>query len=78
MSENHLNSVELFSGAGGLSLGMSKSGFHHEMLVEQNACAIPFVYGRVVHIYPSSGAGTHRVGRAGPLAIGPAENTILL
>lgn len=40
MSENHLNSVELFSGAGGLALGMSKSGFHHEMLVEFNKDAV--------------------------------------
>jgi len=36
MSINQLNSVELFSGAGGLALGMSKSGFHHELLVEFN------------------------------------------
>lgn len=40
MSANHLNSVELFSGAGGLALGMSKSGFHHEMLVEYNKDAV--------------------------------------
>lgn len=40
MSANHLNSVELFSGAGGLALGMSKSGFHHEMLVEFNKDAV--------------------------------------
>jgi len=40
MSANHLNSVELFSGAGGLAIGMSKSGFHHEMLVEFNKDAV--------------------------------------
>ena len=40
MSINHLKSVELFSGAGGLALGMAKSGFHHEMLVEINRDAI--------------------------------------
>jgi len=37
---NQLSSVEIFSGAGGLALGMSKSGFHHEMLVEFNKNAI--------------------------------------
>lgn len=36
MSRNQLNSIELFSGAGGLALGMAKSGFHHELLVEFN------------------------------------------
>ena len=30
------NSVELFSGAGGLALGLSAAGFHHETLVEWN------------------------------------------
>lgn len=40
MSINHLKSVELFSGAGGLALGIAKSGFHHEMLVEINRDAI--------------------------------------
>jgi len=40
MSINHLNSVELFSGAGGLALGMAKSGFQHEMLVEFNRDAV--------------------------------------
>lgn len=40
MSINQLNSVELFSGAGGLALGMSKSGFHHELLVEFNKNAV--------------------------------------
>lgn len=40
MSEKSLNSVELFSGAGGLALGMAKSGFNHEMLVEFNNHAV--------------------------------------
>ncbi|VAW68484.1 Modification methylase NgoFVII [hydrothermal vent metagenome] len=40
MSTNQLKSVELFSGAGGLALGMSKSGFHHELLVEFNKDAV--------------------------------------
>jgi len=40
MSTNHLKSVELFSGAGGLALGMAKSGFQHQMLVEYNRDAV--------------------------------------
>ncbi len=36
----NLNSIELFSGAGGLALGMTQSGFHHQMLVELNPNAI--------------------------------------
>jgi len=40
MSTNQLKSIELFSGAGGLALGMSKSGFHHELLVEFNKNAV--------------------------------------
>ena len=35
-----LNSIELFSGTGGLALGLSDSGFHHELLVEFNKDAI--------------------------------------
>jgi DNA (cytosine-5)-methyltransferase 1 len=35
-----LNSIELFSGAGGLALGLAKSGFHHELLVENNKDAV--------------------------------------
>lgn len=31
-----MKSIELFSGAGGLALGFSKVGFHHELLVERN------------------------------------------
>ncbi len=40
MNYSQHNSIELFSGAGGLALGMSKSGFHHELLVEFNKDAI--------------------------------------
>lgn len=40
MSINQLKSVELFSGAGGLALGLAKSGFKHEMLVEYNRDAV--------------------------------------
>lgn len=35
-----LSSIELFSGAGGLALGLAKSGFHHELLVENNKDAV--------------------------------------
>ncbi len=34
-----MRSVELFSGAGGLALGTSMAGFHHEVLVEWNSDA---------------------------------------
>jgi DNA (cytosine-5)-methyltransferase 1 len=33
------SSVELFSGAGGLALGLAAAGFHHEVLVEWNSNA---------------------------------------
>ena len=35
-----MNSIELFSGGGGLALGLVKSGFHHKAIVElnKNAC----------------------------------------
>lgn len=36
----NLRSVELFSGCGGLALGLSKSGFTHERMVEWNSCAV--------------------------------------
>ncbi|SIO06767.1 DNA (cytosine-5)-methyltransferase 1 [Burkholderia sp. GAS332] len=36
-------SVELFSGCGGLALGLSRSGFHHEMMVEWNEEAVATV-----------------------------------
>lgn len=35
-----LNSIELFSGAGGLALGLSDSGFHQQLLVDFNKEAI--------------------------------------
>jgi len=36
-----MNSIELFSGAGGLAIGLAKAGFHHKGLIERdaNACA---------------------------------------
>lgn len=37
----HLKSIELFTGAGGLALGLEKSGWHHKALIEkdENACS---------------------------------------
>lgn len=35
-----LNSIELFSGAGGLALGLAENGFQHQLLVENNKDAI--------------------------------------
>lgn len=45
-----LKSVELFTGAGGLALGLEKSGWHHEALIERNehACS-------TIHLNESSG-----------------------
>lgn len=40
MSLSQLKSIELFSGAGGLALGLSRAGFEHEMLVENNKDAV--------------------------------------
>lgn len=34
MKPNHLTSAELFSGCGGLALGMSRAGFHHVLMAE--------------------------------------------
>lgn len=36
----HLHSIELFSGAGGLALGLHRAGFRHKALFEWNASAV--------------------------------------
>jgi DNA (cytosine-5)-methyltransferase 1 len=36
-------SVELFSGCGGLALGLARAGFNHRFLVEFNGCAVATV-----------------------------------
>lgn len=41
--EDKMRSVELFSGCGGLAFGLSKAGFHHEMMAEWNAEAVTTV-----------------------------------
>lgn len=38
-----LRSVELFTGCGGLALGLAKAGFRHELMVEWNDCAVATV-----------------------------------
>ena len=38
-----MNSVELFSGCGGLALGLSRAGFRHELMVEWNSEAVETV-----------------------------------
>jgi DNA (cytosine-5)-methyltransferase 1 len=38
-----MRSVELFSGCGGLALGLSRVGFHHQLMVEWNRCAVATV-----------------------------------
>lgn len=37
--KRNLRSVELFSGAGGLALGIGKAGFHHEAVIERDKYA---------------------------------------
>ena len=39
-----MRSVELFSGCGGLALGLSKTGFHHDLMVEWDADAVATVH----------------------------------
>jgi DNA (cytosine-5)-methyltransferase 1 len=39
-----MKSVELFSGCGGLALGLSRAGFHHELMVEWNQDAVATVH----------------------------------
>jgi DNA (cytosine-5)-methyltransferase 1 len=38
-----MRSIELFSGCGGLALGLSRAGFHHELMVELNEEAVATV-----------------------------------
>lgn len=38
-----MRSIELFSGCGGLALGLSKAGFHHELMAEWNQEAVATV-----------------------------------
>ena len=40
MGSEKMRSIELFAGAGGMALGLTKAGFHHEAVVEwdKNAC----------------------------------------
>jgi DNA (cytosine-5)-methyltransferase 1 len=38
-----MRSVELFSGCGGLALGLSRAGFHHELMVKWNDDAVATV-----------------------------------
>lgn len=42
--EATMRSIELFSGCGGLALGLSKAGFHHELMVERNEHAVATVH----------------------------------
>ena len=38
-----VQSVELFSGCGGLAMGLSRAGFHHQLLIERDADAVATV-----------------------------------
>ncbi len=49
------NAVELFSGAGGLALGLSAAGFHHEALVEWNPHACRTLrHNKEANYYPAN------------------------
>jgi len=39
-----LKSVELFTGAGGLALGLEEAGWHHQALIEKDKHACSTVY----------------------------------
>ncbi len=39
-----MRSAEIFSGCGGMALGLSRAGFHHEIMVEWNADAVATVH----------------------------------
>lgn len=39
-----MRSIELFSGCGGLALGLSRAGFHHELMAEWNKDAVATVH----------------------------------
>ncbi|HWI81514.1 DNA cytosine methyltransferase [Ramlibacter sp.] len=39
-----MRSVELFSGCGGLALGLSRAGFHHDLMIEWNEEAVATVH----------------------------------
>jgi DNA (cytosine-5)-methyltransferase 1 len=39
-----MHSIELFSGCGGLALGLSRAGFHHELMAEWNEGAVATVH----------------------------------
>lgn len=39
-----MRSLELFSGCGGLALGLSRAGFHHELMIEWNKDAVATVH----------------------------------
>ncbi|MBQ6471447.1 MAG: DNA cytosine methyltransferase [Victivallales bacterium] len=47
-----MRSVELFTGAGGLALGLEKAGFHHEAMFEFNAQACNTIQYNVRHGQP--------------------------
>lgn len=38
-----MRSIELFTGCGGLALGLSRAGFHHELMVEWDDDAVTTV-----------------------------------
>ena len=50
----HIRSIELFTGAGGLALGLEKAGCHHESMFEFNAQACDTIRYNIAHRQPQA------------------------
>ncbi len=50
----HIRSIELFTGAGGLALGLEKAGCHHESMFEFNAQACDTIRYNIAHKQPQA------------------------
>ncbi len=56
-----LQSIELFSGAGGLSLGLHEAGFKHLALYEWNPAAVDtLIYNQKIGYHSLQGCEIHR------------------
>ena len=83
----HATSVELFSGCGGLALGISRAGFSHRLLVERDADAAATVAANaargVTHVanWPYTLLGimptNHRLKAIAEADAGPATRAML-
>lgn len=55
-----MKSIELFAGAGGLSLGITKAGFNHELVIEINPDACQTLCLNQNHLFPHAINPIHR------------------